>query len=310
MQSSIASWAISMGEVEQVYLHVVESGSFKKAAEHLKLEPSSVTRKIAALEGRLKVKLLRRSTQRTTPTELGQLYYEGLRKIIDEQNALEEMIVGGVENLSGKLRIAAPVDFGAQFVVPVVRNMQQQAPDLSVELFLGSYFENLAEQNLDVAVRIGVLQDSNLIARSLGQMDRVLVASPDYLSAHGTPVSVEQLKKHNFILYSPMQARSDIEFDDGGRFSHFMINSNITVNSVTAIRNLVLDGVGIHLGPRWLFEDDIECGRVIKLLTERPLRSFPVSAVYIERSYLPAKIRVFMDLMSERLGIGCCGFNK
>ncbi|MCG7894650.1 MAG: LysR family transcriptional regulator [Candidatus Thiodiazotropha taylori] len=290
-----------MANAEQLFLQVVESGSLKKAAEHLNVEPSSVSRKIAALEDRLKVKLLRRSTQRTSPTELGQLYYEKLRVIIDDQLALEEEISSGVDRLRGRLRIAAPVDFGAQFVVPVVRKMQHQSPDLNVELLLGSQFENLLEKNLDLAVRIGELPDSNLIAKSLGQVDRVLVASPDYLREYGTPENVDQLAVHNFILYSPVQAKSDIEFADGCRYAHTRIKSNITVNSVTAVRNLVLQGVGIHLGPHWVFKQDLEQRRVCQLLADRPLRSFPVHAVYLARSYLPFKIKEFTRLLSTSL---------
>ncbi|MCF1439398.1 MAG: LysR family transcriptional regulator [Candidatus Thiodiazotropha taylori] len=290
-----------MANAEQLFLQVVESGSLKKAAEHLNVEPSSVSRKIAALEDRLKVKLLRRSTQRTSPTELGQLYYEKLRVIIDDQLALEEEISSGVDRLRGRLRIAAPVDFGAQFVVPVVRKMQHQSPDLNVELLLGSQFENLLEKNLDLAVRIGELPDSNLIAKSLGQVDRVLVASPDYLREYGTPENVDQLAAHNFILYSPVQAKSDIEFADGCRYAHTRIKSNITVNSVTAVRNLVLQGVGIHLGPHWVFKQDLEQRRVCQLLADRPLRSFPVHAVYLARSYLPFKIKEFTRLLSTSL---------
>ncbi|MCG7997267.1 MAG: LysR family transcriptional regulator [Candidatus Thiodiazotropha taylori] len=290
-----------MANAEQLFLQVVESGSLKKAAEHLNVEPSSVSRKIAALEDRLKVKLLRRSTQRTSPTELGQLYYEKLRVIIDDQLALEEEISSGVDRLRGRLRIAAPVDFGAQFVVPVVRKMQHQSPDLNVELLLGSQFENLLEKNLDLAVRIGELPDSNLIAKSLGQVDRVLVASPDYLREYGTPENVDQLAVHNFILYSPVQAKSDIEFADGSRYAHTRIKSNITVNSVTAVRNLVLQGVGIHLGPHWVFKQDLEQRRVCQLLADRPLRSFPVHAVYLARSYLPFKIKEFTRLLSTSL---------
>ncbi|MEE4376696.1 MAG: LysR family transcriptional regulator [Candidatus Competibacteraceae bacterium] len=292
-----------MSTVEQLFLQVVESGSFKKAAEHLNIEPSAVSRKIAVLEDRLKVKLLRRSTQRTTPTELGQHYYERLRRIIDDQTALEEEISSGVNRLTGKLRIAAPVDFGTQFVVPVIRKMQQQAPELSVELLLGSAFENLLEMNLDVAVRIGELPDSTLIAKKVGQNDRVLVGSPDYLAKHGTPTTLEQLQTHNFILYSSSQARSDIEFADGSRYSHSKITSNITVNSVSAVRQLVLEGAGIHLGPLWVFKDDIESGRLIRLLANKPLRSFPVHAVYPARSYLPFKIKEFTRLLAERLKI-------
>lgn len=291
-----------MKTIEQLYLQVVESGSFKQAAEHLGLEPSSVSRKIATLEARLKVKLLRRSTQRTTATEQGRLYYERLRRIIDDQTALEEEIRSGLNRLTGNLRIAAPVDFGRQFVVPVVRQMQEQAPELNVEMLLGSSFENLLEKNLDVAVRIGELPDSNLIAKKLGQNYRVLVGSPEYLAKHGIPTKLDHLHKHNFILYSSGQARSDIEFIDGSRYPHARIKSNLTVNSLAAIRELVLAGAGIHLGPQWVFSEDIEDGSLIPLLPEQPLRSFPVHAIFPSRSYLPFKIEEFSRLLSHRLG--------
>jgi DNA-binding transcriptional LysR family regulator len=291
-----------MLSAERLFLQVVEAGSFKRAAEQLNVEPSSVSRKIAALEDRLRVKLLRRSTQRTSPTELGQLYYEGLRRIIDDQTALEQEVTTGVERLAGRLRIAAPVDFGTQFVVPVVRQMQRQAPELSVELLLGSQFENLLEKNLDVAVRIGTLADSNLIARRLAEIERVLVASPEYLRSRGTPRRVEDLEDHDFVLYSGVQGRSDIEFSDGSRYAHARIRSRFTVNSVSAVRRLVLEGAGIHLGPRWAFKDDIRGARVMQLLPDRPLKSFPVHAVYLSRSYLPFKTQEFIRLLAERLG--------
>ncbi|MCD1647538.1 LysR family transcriptional regulator [Marinobacter adhaerens] len=290
-----------MGHVEQLFVRVVESGSFKKAAESLRLEPSSVSRQVAALEERLQVRLLRRSTQRTTPTELGQRYYERLRVILDDQQALEEEIRSGVSLLTGKLRITAPVDFGTRFVVPVVCQLQELAPELSVDLVLGSPFERLVENDLDVAVRIGDLPDSSLIAKHLGQNRRVLVASPEYLGKNGTPESPEHLEAHNFVLYSSGQARSDIEFSDGSRYSHLKIRSNLTVNSVTAVRRLVLEGKGIHLGPLWVFAEDIESGRLVRLLPDKPLRSFPIHAVFPARSYLPVKVREFIRLLSEEL---------
>jgi len=290
-----------MHEIERLFLRVVETGSFKRAAEQLNHEPSSVSRKIAALEDRLKVKLLRRSTQRSTPTELGQLYYERMRYIIDEQDELEEEMRSGVNRLSGSLRIAAPVDFGARFVVPAVRQMQLQAEDLNIELLLGSYFDNLQERSLDVAVRIGNLPDSSLVAKKLGDVPRVLVASLDYIEAFGEPQSIDELVKHNFVLYSPETRRNDIRFEDGQRFHHGKIRSNITVNSVSAIRELVLDGVGIHLGPKWVFEEDLKAGKVVPLLKAYRPKSFPVHAVYLAREYLPFKIKEFTRLLADTI---------
>ncbi|ODP96383.1 hypothetical protein BGL48_04775 [Salinivibrio sp. SS3] len=290
-----------MDNVERLFLRVVETGSFKRAAEQLNQEPSSISRKIAALEDRLKVKLLRRSTQRTTPTELGQRYYERMRHIVDEQTELEEEIRSGVNRLSGTLRIAAPVDFGTRFVVPVARQMQQQSDDLNIELLLGSQFDNLQERSIDVAVRIGNLPDSSLVARKLGDVPRVLVASPDYLKVHGEPQTIDDLEQHNFVQYSPEARRSDIKFADGQYFPHTKIHSNITVNSVEAIRELVLANVGIHLGPEWIFKNDLSRGRVVRLLPDNGLNSFPAHAVYLARSYLPFKTREFTRLLADSL---------
>ncbi len=286
---------------ERIFLQVVESGSFKQAASLLGMEASSVSRKVASLEQRLGVKLLHRSTRQSTLTDLGHRYYIKLRRIVDEQTALEEDIRGGVSRLQGKLRITAPVDFGVQFVVPVVRTMQQEAPDLSVELLLGSHFANIVEQQIDVAVRIGELADSALYAKRLGDNPRVLVASPSYLAQYGTPNQLDELSHHHFVFYTPRQRHSAIAFADGYRHHVNSTQSYLVVNSAAASHQLVLEGAGIHLGPLWLFRDDIVKGRVQQLFTERPLQSFPIHAVYPDRDYLPLGVKRFMQMMSDTL---------
>ncbi|PZD74249.1 HTH-type transcriptional regulator DmlR [Acaryochloris thomasi RCC1774] len=288
-----------MHSLQQLFIQVVEAGSFKKAAEQMHMEPSSLSRKIAALEKHLHVKLLHRSTRHTRPTELGQQYYEGLRRLLDDEIALEDEITSGVKRLKGTLRVSAPVDFGAEFVVPVVHEILKSAPELSVELLLGSHFINLVEQNIDVAVRIGEASKSNLLAKKIGEVSRVLVASHDYLKRYGTPNTPDDLVNHNFILYSPIQARSDIEFADGNKYPYSKIRSNITVNSVNAIRTLVKDGLGIHLGPAWVFKEALENGDVYKVLSKYNLKSFPIHAVYSARAYLPKKTEEFIQQLSR-----------
>lgn len=288
-----------MYSLQKLFIQVVEAGSFKQAAEQMHIEPSSLSRKIAALEKRLNVKLLHRSTRRTHPTELGKKYYEGLRRLLDEETALEEEITSGVKTLRGRLRVTAPVDFGAKFVVPVVQEMLKNSPQLSAELLLGSNFINLVEQNIDVAVRIGQLSKSNLITQKIGYVPRVLVASHAYLKNFGTPELPEDLVNHNFIFYSSIQAKSDIEFADGSKFSHLRMQSNITVNSVNAIRTLVINGLGIHLGPNWVFQEALEKGEVCKVLPDYALKSFPVHAVYVARSFMPRKTKEFIQQLSK-----------
>ena len=290
-----------MHSLQKLFIQVVEAGSFKKAAEQMHIEPSSLSRKIATLEKRLNVKLLHRSTRQTHPTELGRRYYEGLRRLLDEEVALEEEITSGVETLRGKLRVSAPVNFGAKFVVPVVHEMLKLSPELDAELLLGSNFINLVEQNIDVAVRIGQLSKSSLIGQKIGRVPRILVASPAYLESFGTPEVLEDLVNHNFIFYSPIQAKSDIEFADGSKFSHLKMQSNITVNSVNAILALVKDGLGIHLGPVWVFQEALLKGEVCQILPDFALKSFPLHAVYVAHSYLPRKTKEFIQRLSKRI---------
>ena len=289
-----------MNTLEQAFLQVVEAGSFKAAAEHLNLEPSSLSRKIAALEARLKVKLLYRSTARTRPTELGQTYYNGLRRIVDEQMALEEEIISGVSTVKGRLRIGSTLDLGEQFIVPVTRDMQNQAPELSIELILGSDIDDLAEKNLDVAIRIGPLPDSSLIAKWLGEIPRVLVASPEYLKTRCIPKTPDDLNNHNCVLYSPAQAKSDIEFSNGTRVPYSNLTSNVTVNSLRAIHALVKGGAGIHCGPTWLYLEDLQKGRLIRLLPSHPVTGFTVFAVYASRSFLPKKTGELIKRLSKQ----------
>ena len=288
-----------MHSFQQLFVQVVEAGSFKQAAEQMHMEPSSLSRKIAALEKHLNVKLLHRSTRYTRPTDLGQRFYEGLRQLLDDETALEEEITSGVEALKGTLRVSAPVDFGAEFVVPVIREMLREAPELSAELLLGSHFANLVEENIDVAVRIGKASKSSSPARKIGEVPRVLVASRDYIRRYGSPQTPDDLISHNFILYSPIQARSDIEFADGNKFPCSKMQSNITVNSVSAIRALVKDGLGIHLGPAWVFKAALNQGDVCKILPAYALKSFPIQAVYVARSYLPRKTEEFIQQLSR-----------
>ncbi|WP_290705745.1 LysR family transcriptional regulator [Amphritea sp.] len=290
---------------EQAFINVVEAGSFKKAAENLDIEPSSISRKVAALEERLNIKLLFRSTSRTEPTEQGRTYYEGLRRIVDEQMLLEEEMTRGATTMKGRLRIGSTVDLGEKFITPVITEMQKQAPEISFELLLGSEFVNLTEMHLDVAIRIGSMPDSSLIAKHLGDIPRVLVASPDYLKSYGVPNTPGDLADHHFVMYTPAQAKSDIEFADGARFPMAAINCKVCVNSLRAIRSLVREDAGIHWGPLWLYQDDLDRGILCEVLPSFPVKHFSVYAVYPRRAFLPQKTQLFIQQLSEKIQETC-----
>ncbi len=285
--------------LDQIYIRVVEAGSLRSVAMELGIDPSSVSRKITALEDRLQAKLLRRSTKRSVPTEAGQRYYEGVRRLLDERAALEADVAGLIDEPRGRLRIGAPVDFGARFVAPVVAELLKAAPELDVEFVLGSRFENLTEAGLDAVVRIGTLSDSSLIAKRLGVVPRVIVASADYVEANGLPEKPADLPDHPFIFYRAGQRQLTISLARGRENAEIEVTGRVAANSVTAIRQLVQGGSGLHLGPLWAFEEDIANGRLVTVLDEWELAAFPLFVLWPQADFLPAKVREFAERMAD-----------
>ena len=245
------------------------------------------------------VKLLERSTKRSTPTEAGQDYYDGLRRIVDEQTALEAHITGLIDKPTGRLSVTAPVDFGAKFVAPVLAALQDEAPDLTIDLRLGSAFSDLIGQGLDVAIRIGQLQDSSLIAKRLGVVPRVLVAAPSYLGGRDPIHTAKDLEQHDFIHYRPGDRQVDIALEKDGETETVTAHGHFSANSVSAIRALVVAGRGIHKGPVWAFEDELRDGTVVPVLPDYAIAAYPVHALYAPSAFVPAKIRRFIDLAAE-----------
>ena len=283
-----------------LFLRVVEAGSLKAAAAEVGADPSSVTRRIAALEARLGAKLLIRSTRRSRPTEAGQAYYDGVRRLVEEEAALEAEIAGLADTPTGLLRVTAPVDFGARFVTPVVDRLLAAHPDLAVELRLGSDFADLREANVDVAVRIGTLSDSALVARRFGSVPRAVVAAPAYLEWHGRPARPEDLSAHGFLFYRPMPEMVLRLVRDGAGVT-VAVRSRITVNSMTAIRELLLSGRGMAHLPLWACEAALAAGRIVRVLPEWESPAFPVQGVFLPGPFRPAKLRVFLDAMAARV---------
>ncbi len=284
----------------ELFLRVVETGSLKAAAAEAKADPSSVTRRIAKLEERLGAKLLIRSTRRSRPTEAGQAYYDGVRRIVAEQAALEAEIAGLADTPRGLLRVTAPVDFGARFVTPVVDRLLSEHPDLSVELNLGSAFADLRESNVDVAVRIGTLSDSALIARRFGEVPRAIVVAPSYFERYDRPERPEDLAQHPFIFYRPAPEMKLRLVRGEERVSVAVGMSRVAVNSMAAVRELLFSGQGMALSPLWACEDALADGRVVRVLEDWQSPAFPLHGVFLPGPFRPAKLRVFLDAMAAQ----------
>jgi len=285
---------------EQIFLTVVEAGSFKGAAESLAMDPSLISRRVASLEKRLNVKLMERSTKQSTPTEQGQRYYQGLKTLFEEKQVLESIVCGSANVPTGHLKVAAPHDFGVEFVMQVLECMADHYPKLTVELVLGSQYENLQTQGIDVAVRIGELPDSSLICRRIGNVPRVLVASKGYIARYGEPTTVAQLDNHHFIFYAKSHMNEPIKIGN----QSIVLKGKFVANSVSAIRQMVMNDQGMHIGPIWAFKKEIMQGNLVKVLPQERFTSSPLHALYVSRAYVPAKVRVFIDALIEKYGSG------
>ncbi|VFQ44591.1 LysR family transcriptional regulator [Desulfoluna butyratoxydans] len=283
---------------EQIFLRVVEAGSLKAAAEHLGADPSSVSRKVAALEARLGVKLLQRSTRRSIPTDAGKRYYEGMRRLVDEQAALEACVAHEKDVPRGLLRVTAPNNIGDVHVAPVLTGMVDMYPDLKVELILTSEIQDMGEKGIDVSICIGNLPDSNLICRKLIDLPVLLIASKAYLEKRGTPRKPSDLPGHDFLFFNRMQRDTPLEFTGPNGPEKVKVSSKFIVNSASVIRKLNRAGFGISLGNPRAFKGLLDSGELVQLLPEYTLEPYPLYATYVSTAFVPAKIRRFVDLMA------------
>lgn len=290
---------MTMETNERIFLRVVEAGSLKAAAEQLGTDPSSVSRKIAALEERLGVKLLQRSTRRSVPTEAGRHYYDGMRRLVDEQSALEAHVAHETDTPRGLLRVTAPNNIGDEHVAPVLTSMVAMYPDLRVELILTGEVQDMSEKGIDVAICIGNLPDSNLICRKLIEVPVLLIASKTYLKERGTPKKPSDLPGHDFLFFTRAQREDPLEFIGPDGFETVKVAEKFIVNSASVIRKLNREGLGISIGTRWAFRDLIESGELVQLMPDYQLEPYPLHATYVSTAFVPAKIRRFVDLMAE-----------
>jgi DNA-binding transcriptional LysR family regulator len=287
----------------KLYVRVVELGSLRLAAQESKHEPSTVTRRIAHIEKQLSIKLLERSKVRSVPTEAGQQYYDKLRILLAEFDQLNASVSSTKDMPKGLLRVSCPVDFGAQHVSAWLYELQSQHEQLDVEMLLSDQFVNLVESGIDIAIRIGELEDSSLRARHLGTMSMVIVGSQAYLDNNPNIATPGDLNKQRFVLYNWLAAGNTLKVTKEGQTQSVTMRSRFVVNNVGAIANLVEAGAGLHFGPRWLFNKSLQEGTLVKVLPDWQKPRYPVHALYspTKSGYLPAKIRASIDLLVQKM---------
>jgi len=283
----------------QAFVAVADLQGFAPAARKLGLSPSGVTRLIAALEERLGARLLQRTTRSVALTDVGKRYLERARQILADVDEAEGAVEGERTRPGGRLVVSAPIGFGRLHVSPVISEYLGRYPEVSVELRLSDLVVNLVEEGVDLAVRVGHLADSSLVARHVGEMRRVVVASPGYLKAHGEPRMPEAIASHQTIQFGAMSTPPDWRFGRAGSEVRVAPAPRFSTNSSdAAIQYAVQDG-GLTRVLAYQAADAIKGGRLKVVLAKFEPPPLPIHIVYPTSRLLSAKVRTFIDLVLE-----------
>jgi DNA-binding transcriptional LysR family regulator len=286
------------------FVAVCDAGGFAAAARRLDLSPSAVTRAVGQLEARLGARLLERSTRSMRLTDAGRLYLERSRRVLAEVEEAELSVQGERAEPRGRLVVSAPLVFGRLHVTPLFSDFLLGHSQLSGELILSDRYVNLIEDGVDAAVRIGTLPDSSLIARRVGQVRRVLVASPAYLERRGVPTAPAELGGHNLIAIPEIAGRSEWRFERDGAEVRIGVEPRLTTSSVDAALWHTLQDGGLAIVLSYQARELVREGRLRVVMSdwEPPVR--PIHLVHPSSRLLSAKVRAFSDLVASQSNWG------
>jgi DNA-binding transcriptional LysR family regulator len=285
-----------------MFVRVVETGSFSAVAKELNSTQPTVSKNIAELESWLGAKLLNRSTRSLRLTETGADYYERCVAILQDVEDAEQNVGLLQTQPKGLVKVSAAVAFGRLHIVPRLEAFYEQYPDIKIDIALNDRVVDLVEEGIDVAFRMGNLRDSNLIARKLCASPTLTVATPGYLKKHGMPAHPRDLKEHNYVTYTELGSRDQTTFEENGQPLHINVEGNLQSNNSEVIRSALLSGLGISRVPRWLVGDKLNGGELVEVLAEYQPGPTSVHVVYSPGRHLPSKIRCFMDYFAETFG--------
>ena len=283
----------------QAFVAVADLQGFAPAARKLGLSPSGVTRLVAALEDRLGARLLQRTTRQVTLTDVGARYLERARRILADVEEAEGSVEGERTRPGGRLVVSAPIGFGRLHVSPVMSAYLKRYPEVSADLRLSDRMINLVEDGVDLAVRIGHLPDSTLVARHVGEMRRIVVASKDYLTARGEPKRPAEIASHETIQFGAMTAGPDWRFVENGREMRISPTPRFSSNSADAAIHYAEQGGGLTRVMFYQAASSLKAGRLKIVLAEFEQPAMPIHIVYPTSRLLSAKVRTFIDLVTE-----------
>lgn len=272
---------------------VAESGNFTQAAKKLLISTAQVSRQVSELEQRLSTKLFYRTTRKVTLTEEGQLFYQQCRSILDGLEVAERSLTNLQSTPQGKIRISAPVTYGERHIIPLINQFLLQYPQVEIEVQLSNQRIDLIEEGFDLAIRLGQLNDSSLIAKRISSRQHFLCASPSYIEQHGKPETINDLKQHNCLLGS---ADFWLFADKKVR-----ISGNLRCNSGLGLVDAALKGIGIVQLPEYYIAEHINTGELITLLEQQQRAEEGIWALYPQNKYLASKVKLLINFLQENL---------
>ncbi len=286
-----------MDKLESItaFVQVVEQGGLSPASKKLSISTTMVGNHIRNLENYLSTKLINRTTRQQNITESGELYYKRCKELLTQIKEMEFEISNLQERPTGLLRISAPIAFGSQYLCPLIKEYMKNAPDVEIQISLSDEFVDLLSDNFDVAIRIGELPDSGLIARPLTPYKLVVCASPEYLKDYGTPVVPDDLMQHDCLSFHSNINKHSWNFNYRKKKYSVPVSGKLCINSGPGLRMAALSGTGIIMQPECIVIKDIHEGKLVQLLGNYNLYSRPMNLIYLPNKTMPLKLRSFIN---------------
>ncbi|KGM56089.1 LysR family transcriptional regulator [Lysobacter daejeonensis GH1-9] len=286
-----------------LFLRVLDLGSISAAARSLDLSVAVASQRLKRLERDLGVRLLHRTTRQLHPTPEGLLLAEQGRPLVEDLDALADGLRRTGSGVAGTLRVTMSSTFGRLYVSPLLPEFLARHPAVRVSVDLNDLKVDLVSAGMDLAIRIGTLDDSSLVARQIATNRRLLCASPAYLGAHGTPQTPADLAAHQCLLLVGSQGRQDVwRLQDGHGEVAVRVSGRLESNQGELLRDAAVAGLGIALHSTWHVHDDLRVGRLLRVLPDYPLADTGIHAVMPQRRLVPPRVRAFVDFLAERLG--------
>ena len=286
-----------------VFCKVIETQSFTQAANQQNISVAMASKLVSQLEEHLKTRLLQRTTRKIVPTEAGMLYYQRCQAILLDLNEADSSISNMTTSLQGNLLISVPRDFGLLYISPNLPKFIELHPNLHVEIEFEDKRVDLVAEGYDLALRIGYMQDSSLVARKISSSPMHFVASPSYLESRGTPLTPDDLEYHQGLLYKSSLNQVHWQSTKANQIQRYKIQSKVVSNNGMALLEMTKAGLGISNSPSFFVKDALASGELVEILSEYKQKPLDIYVVYPNRRHLPAKVRAFIEFLAS---LGLC----